>query len=92
MLYYILIFAICINVVTFAVFAFDKLMAMRQWRRVSESTLMLLAFFGGSLGAILSMTIFRHKTQHKLFTLGVPLILIMDLALIIAIALHRYMA
>lgn len=82
MLYYALIFIICVNVVTLFVYGLDKLKAMRQWRRVPESTHLLLAFFGGSLGALMGMTLFRHKTQHKAFTIGVPLILLLHLALV----------
>mgnify|MGYP000871432091 FL=1 len=73
-----------INLVTFLVFGFDKLKA--KWkekheaaRRVPEKTLLLLSAVGGSLGALLGMKVFHHKTLHKTFRFGVPLILILQL-------------
>lgn len=70
------------NVVTLVVYGIDKLKAIRQWSRVSESTLLLLAVFGGSLGALLGMTLFRHKTQHKKFFIGVPIIILLQMGLV----------
>ncbi len=52
-------------------------------RRTPEATLMLLAALGGSLGAILAMHIFRHKTRHRKFTIGIPLMLAVQVVLII---------
>ena len=59
----------------------DKQFAIRHRRRIPEATLLLLAAAGGSLGCWLGMALFRHKTRHRKFTLGLPLILLAQLAL-----------
>lgn len=56
-------------------------------RRTPEFTLLLLAALGGTLGALLAMHIFRHKTRHLKFTLGVPVMLVVQVLLVIAIAI-----
>ena len=68
------------NLVTFAVFGWDKLMAKWQKRRVPEKTLFLLAGLLGSVGAWLGMQIFRHKTKHTSFVVGIPAILVVQMA------------
>ena len=72
--------AALINLVTFLVFGFDKLKAKYKEkhegaRRVPEKTLFLLAALGGSVGALLGMRVWRHKTLHRSFRIGIPLIL-----------------
>lgn len=69
----------CLNLAAFAVYGWDKSCARRGRRRVREATLLLLAVLGGSAGAILGMCLFRHKTRHLLFALGLPLILLAQL-------------
>jgi len=69
------------NVVGFALMGIDKHKARRQKRRIPEKTLFLAAILGGSLGSIIGMYTFRHKTQHKKFVWGMPIILILGLAL-----------
>ena len=69
-----------INLVTFLVFGLDKWKARRKEkkesvRRVPEKTLFLLAALGGSIGALLGMKAFHHKTLHKSFRYGIPAIL-----------------
>lgn len=73
------------NLVTYTVYAADKRRARRNRRRVPEKTLLLLAAFGGSVGALIAMYTLRHKTLHKKFTLGVPAILVAQIALVIFI-------
>ena len=70
-----------INVIAFIVYGIDKLKAKRGKWRIPESTLLLLAAIGGSLGAWLGMKVWHHKTMHKKFQYGVPLLLILQLAL-----------
>lgn len=64
-----------INAITFAVYGYDKFCAKRGTWRVPEFRLLLLAAIGGSAGALLAMFLFRHKTKHLKFTIGVPVIL-----------------
>lgn len=75
--------AICyltiINVTAFALMGFDKQRAKRHLWRISEKTLFLSALAGGSIGAILGMYTFRHKTRHTSFVYGMPVILIFQL-------------
>ena len=76
------IYLIVINLVTAFVYFIDKQNAKKKLYRVSERTLITLALVGGSVGALLAMLLFRHKTKHLFFTLGVPLILFLQLALV----------
>ena len=76
------IYLLVINVVTFLVYGFDKWRAKRDAWRVPEKTLLLLAVIGGSIGAILGMYTFRHKTKKAKFVILVPLIIILQMALV----------
>ncbi len=73
-------YLIIINVATFIVYAWDKLCAVNNWWRVPEYILLGIAALGGSVGALLGMSIFRHKTLHLKFKYGVPVILLLQLA------------
>lgn len=64
-----------INAITFAVYGYDKFCAKKGAWRVPEIRLLGLAALGGSAGALLAMFLFRHKTKHLKFTIGVPVIL-----------------
>lgn len=75
-----LIYITLVSVITFIVFGIDKLKAKKSWWRIPESTLMVLAVIGGSIGALLGMYVFHHKTRHKKFTIGIPVILILQIA------------
>lgn len=75
------VWLIAINLVTFAVYGADKRRARRGAWRVPEKTLFLLPLLGGSIGALLGMRVFRHKTKHWYFVWGVPAILLAQLAL-----------
>lgn len=66
---------LAVNMVAFLAFGIDKWKAKRHWWRIPESTLILLATIGGSIGAYLGMKVFHHKTQHRKFTWGVPAII-----------------
>lgn len=68
-----------INIVAFAAYGIDKRKAQKGRWRISESTLLLLAFFGGALGALLGMRVFHHKTKHWKFKILVPMFLILQL-------------
>lgn len=71
-----------INVITFLAFAIDKLHAIKGKRRIRIITLLGLAFVGGSAGALLGMYTLRHKTKVDYFTVGVPLIMIMQVVVV----------
>lgn len=79
----ILIYLIAINIITFIVYGIDKLKARHSWWRIPESTLLTLVIFGGSVGAWTGMRVWHHKTLHKKFKYGVPLLLVLHIALII---------
>ena len=66
---------------TFTVYGVDKAKARRGAWRVPEKTLFLLPLLGGSVGALLGMLVFRHKTKHWYFVWGLPLILLAQIAL-----------
>ena len=83
MMKFLLIYLILINLITFVVYADDKRRAMKHSWRTSESTLVMLAIIGGSLGALLAMLLFRHKTRHNQFAIGIPTILVAQILLII---------
>lgn len=76
-----LIYLAAINLATFAVYGIDKAKARRGAWRIPEKTLFLLPLLGGSLGALLGMRAFHHKTRHWYFVWGVPAILLAQLAL-----------
>ena len=78
LLYYLIV----INIATFLVYGIDKWKAKQGSWRISEATLLILAVIGGSIGALLGMKIWHHKTMHKKFKYGLPLILIIQIILI----------
>lgn len=78
-----------VNILTFIIYGIDKYKARHNHWRVRETSLLLLAALGGSVGALLAMYLFRHKTQHKKFRYGVPAIMLVQLA-IAAFCYYRY--
>ena len=65
-----------LNLITFIVYGIDKYKARTGKWRISESTLLLLAIMGGSIGALLGIKVWHHKTLHKKFKYGIPLIIL----------------
>jgi uncharacterized membrane protein YsdA (DUF1294 family) len=82
--YLILCYLVLINLVTFAAMGIDKRRARKRARRTPEALLMLLAILGGSPGGILGMGLFRHKTKHRKFYIGMPLIFLLEFAGVLA--------
>ncbi len=80
------IYLVIINLVAFLTFGADKRKAKKDKWRVRERTLFLLAIIGGSVGAWAGMYVFRHKTKHWYFCVGIPAILVLQIALPIIIA------
>lgn len=83
-----------INLVTFCIFGLDKWKAKRKAkneavRRVPEKTLFLLSILGGSVGALLGMRVFHHKTLHKSFRYGIPAILALQILIPLGIWLRH---
>lgn len=74
---YFVLYLVVINIFTFFVYGVDKIKAKYDRWRISERTLLLLALIGGFVGAFAGMQVFRHKTQHRKFTIGVPIIAIL---------------
>ena len=70
-----------VNVLAFALMGIDKAKAKQGAWRIPEKILFLSALIGGSIGAIAGMFVFRHKTKHLSFVLGLPAILLLHLAL-----------
>ena len=79
---YILMYLIIINLITFIVFALDKICAIKKKWRYKEISLLGMCFVGGAIGGFLAMHLFRHKTKKKLFVIGVQLIIIIHLVII----------
>ena len=77
-----LAYLLAINVAAFLVYGIDKLKAKHAKWRISEATLLLLAAVGGSIGAWMGMKVWHHKTLHMKFRYGVPIILLLQIALI----------
>lgn len=63
----------------------DKLKARRRGFRIPEATLFIIALIGGSIGSILGMYLFRHKTRHRTFTIGMPAILIVQIIFVLVL-------
>ena len=76
-----LVWLAVINLLTFIVYGADKRRARKGKWRVPEKTLFLLPLLGGSIGALLGMRVFHHKTKHWYFVWGIPVILLAQIAL-----------
>lgn len=77
-----LFYVVIINLLGFFIMYIDKSKAINNKWRVPEKTLLSIAILGGSIGSLLGMHTFRHKTKHPKFTLGIPVIIICQLLLI----------
>ena len=80
------VYLLAVNLLGFALMAADKKRARENRWRISERTLLLTAAAGGSVGVLLAMAELRHKTKHPKFTIGVPVILLLQTALAVAAA------
>lgn len=82
---YVLIYLLAMNVLTFIVYGIDKMKARKHRWRIPESTLLLLAALGGSLGAWMGMQLWHHKTLHKKFRYGIPAIIALQAILAVLV-------
>lgn len=80
-----LAYLLLINLGSFVLFGIDKFKAKHHLWRISEKTLFLSAILGGSFGARLGMEVFRHKTKHKSFVIGIPIIFLLQVILVILV-------
>lgn len=78
-----LLMVLVVNIITFLVYGWDKYAAIRNFYRVSEKNLLLLALCFGAPGAFISMKVFHHKTQKPVFMVVVPIIFVIQLVLIL---------
>jgi uncharacterized membrane protein YsdA (DUF1294 family) len=86
----ILIYLLILNVIGFALMGLDKRKAQKHLWRIPEKTLFLSSLLGGSVGTLLGMYFFRHKTKHWYFVVGMPLILILQIAAAIYLHFHIF--
>lgn len=76
---------ILLNVLSFIIMHYDKNNARRGKKRVSETSLLTMAAIGGSVSMLIAMYVYHHKTNKILFKYGIPLIIILQIALIICL-------
>ena len=81
------IYLLIVNILGFAFMGIDKRRAIRSAFRIPEATLFAISILGGSIGSILGMHLFRHKTKHWYFLFGMPIILILQIALVVLLYL-----
>lgn len=74
-------YLLAINIASFFLYGIDKYKAKKGKWRISEATLLLMAVVGGSIGAWAGMRLWHHKTMHKKFKYGIPVIIILQVAL-----------
>ena len=77
----IICYLLAVNIATFLLYGIDKYKAKKSKWRISEATLLLMAVIGGSIGAWAGMRLWHHKTKHKKFKYGIPIIIILQVAL-----------
>ena len=75
------IYWIGINLLSFILMGWDKLSAIKNTYRISEKNLLGISFLGGGCGTLLGMIIFHHKTKKKLFQIGIPLCILINIYL-----------
>ena len=83
----VVIYFVLVNLIAFIMYGVDKKKAIKHKWRIPEHDLILVAVLGGSIGALLGMKAFRHKTKHPKFFIGVPAILIVQLILLVLIVI-----
>ena len=77
----ILYYLLAVNIATFFLYGIDKYKAKKGRWRISEATLLLMAVIGGSIGAWAGMRLWHHKTMHKKFKYGIPIIIILQVTI-----------
>ncbi len=80
-----IIYLLIMNMAGIIICGIDKKRAVRHWWRIPERQIFLIAVLGGSVGVLIGMYCFRHKTKHRQFTIGIPLILLCQMMLVMII-------
>lgn len=80
-----MIYLLIINAAGLLLMLIDKRKAVKKAWRISEATLLTIAVIGGSLGTLIGMRLFRHKTKHPKFSVGIPLLVVIHILLVIYI-------
>lgn len=75
-------YLVIINILSVLMFGYDKLKAKKNGWRIPESRFLVLGLLGGAVGIYIGMRIFRHKTKHMLFIVGIPLLMVLNLVII----------
>ena len=81
-------YLLAVNIATFFLYGIDKYKARKGRWRISEATLLMMAFIGGSIGAWSGMRLWHHKTMHKKFKYGIPVIIIFQVALAVYLLIN----
>ena len=76
-------YLLAINIVSLFLYGIDKYKAKKNKWRISEATLLMMAVIGGSIGAWVGMRLWHHKTMHKKFKYGIPIIIILQISLVV---------
>ena len=76
-------YLLAVNITSFLLFGIDKYKAKKGQWRISEATLLMMAVSGGSIGAWAGMRLWHHKTMHKKFKYGIPIIIILQICLVV---------
>lgn len=76
-------YLIIINILSFILYGIDKLKAIKKKEKISEKALILIGILGGSIGSLIGMNLFRHKTKKLKFIISLPLILIIHIIVVI---------
>ncbi|WP_425539177.1 DUF1294 domain-containing protein [Microaceticoccus formicicus] len=86
------IYILAINIIALLLFVYDKIESQKKTRsrrnRLSENTLFLVSLLGGSLGSLIAMYAFRHKTRKPFFVIGIPIIFVLNLVLLYLVSLY----
>lgn len=88
--FFIALYFCVVNLIGFLLMGIDKLKAKRRAFRIPEAVLFWIAIIGGSIGSLVGMYVFRHKTRHLKFTIGMPVILFIQIVIILMIVLGPF--
>lgn len=77
-----MIYLVAVNIIGIAMMGIDKRKSRRHEWRISEKSIFIVAAIGGGLGVLLGMSVFHHKTKHLKFTLGIPVLILCNIAML----------